>query len=142
MPQPDLSNVKALIADDRDDVRQLLSARLRELGVADIDLMAAGVGGRNLVALMTRDQTTTGAAGSRAAEPIPDIVSRFSHDVASPLMCVLALSGLLVREARTGNQTADDLKRIQAAAEEIAVMVRALGERTTPRGTMRQTRSS
>lgn len=142
MAHPDLSNVKALIADDRDDVRQLLSARLREIGVADIDLVTAGVGGRHLVALLTRDATTAGGAGGRAAESLPDVVSRFSHDVASPLMCVLALSGLLVREARAGNDTADDLKRIQAAAEEIAVMVRTLGERAAPSGPIRQTRLS
>jgi hypothetical protein len=48
-------------------------------------------------------------------------------------MCVLALSGLLVRETRVDAQTAEDLKRIQAAAEEIALMVRRLGERASPR---------
>lgn len=142
MPHPDLSNVKALIADDRDDVRQWLSTSLRQAGVADIDLMPAGVGGRNLVALLARDTVTASSAGSRAAEPLGEAVSRFSHDIASPLMCVLALSGLLVREARAGNSTAEDLRRIQAAAEEIAVMVRALGERATPGGAMRHTRPS
>jgi hypothetical protein len=48
-------------------------------------------------------------------------------------MCVLALSGLLVREGRADAQTSEDLKRIQAAAEEIAVMVRTLGEQAGPR---------
>jgi hypothetical protein len=131
MPNPDLSTVRALIAHDRADVRDLLTERLRALGIERIDAVAADVGGAPLLALMT---AAAPAAETPRVEPLPAAVSRFSHDVASPLMCVLALSGLLVREGRTDAQTSDDLKRIQAAAEEIAVMVRTLGEQApTPR---------
>jgi hypothetical protein len=128
MPNPDLSTVRAVIAHDRADVRNLLTERLRALGVERIDAVAAGVGGSQIVALLT-----TRADPAPQAEPLPAAVSRFTHDVASPLMCVLALSGLLVREGRADAQTREDLKRIQAAAEEIAVMVRTLGEQAGPR---------
>jgi len=128
MPNPDLSTVRAVIAHDRADVRNLLTERLRELGVEHIDAVGASVGGSQIVALMT-----TPADAAPKGEPLPAGVSRFSHDVASPLMCVLALSGLLVREGRADAQTREDLKRIQAAAEEIAVMVRTLGEQAGPR---------
>ena len=37
MPNPDLSNVRALIADDRAEVRTLLTERLRAIGVDQID---------------------------------------------------------------------------------------------------------
>jgi hypothetical protein len=129
MPHPEFANITALIADDRADVRDLLTARLREIGVANVEAMAAVAGGTQLLALIAQAPPDGGAA----AEPLPAAVSRFSHDVASPLMCVLALSGLLVRETRVDDQTAEDLKRIQAAAEEIALMVRTLGERASPR---------
>ncbi len=128
MPEADLSNLRALIADDRAEVRQILGAALRGLGVIHIDTVEAGIAGTNLVAVMTKNEMA-GAAHADTPEQVADLVTRFSHDVASPLMCVLALSGLLVREAQAANRSGDDLKRIQAAAEEIAVMVRALGER-------------
>ena len=65
-------------------------------------------------------------------EQLRDIVSRFSHDVSSPLMCVIALSGLLARQAPADDSLANDLKQIQAAAEEVAGMVRALGAAVAP----------
>jgi signal transduction histidine kinase len=68
---------------------------------------------------------------SLSKQEIEDLVSRFSHDVASPLMLVLALSGLFVR-TRPDDDAAGDLKLIQAAAEEIAAMVRELGARVAP----------
>jgi hypothetical protein len=67
-------------------------------------------------------------------QEIEDLVSHFSHDVASPLMLVLALSGLLVR-TKPNDDAAGDLKLIQAAAEEIATMVRELGARVAPKKT-------
>jgi len=139
MPNPDLSTVRALIAHDRADVRDLLTERLRTLGIEHIDAVAADIGGVQLLALMTAP-----VAGDEAprVEPLSAAVSRFSHDVASPLMCVLALSGLLVREGRTDAQTSDDLKRIQAAAEEIAVMVRTLGEQAPTPASRRPARLS
>jgi hypothetical protein len=135
MSHPGFADITALIADDRAELRDLLSARLREIGVTRIDAMAAVAGGTHLLALIA--PAPTAADTGPAAEPLPAAVSRFSHDVASPLMCVLALSGLLVREARVDEQTTEDLKRIQAAAEEIALMVRTLGERAAPRGARR-----
>jgi CheY-like chemotaxis protein len=135
MPHPEFANITALIADDRADVRNLLTAQLREMGVAQIDAMAAVAGGTHLLALLAHPSPP--ADPGAAVEPLPAAVSRFSHDVASPLMCVLALTGLLVREARVDEQTAEDLKRIQAAAEEIALMVRTLGERAAPRSARR-----
>lgn len=139
MPNADLSNVKALIAHDRADVRVLLADRLRAIGVDQIDMVAAAAGATSLIALLT---VATPSGNTARAEPLAAAVSRFSHDVASPLMSVLALSGLLVREGRADAQTNEDLKRIQAAAEEIAVMVRTLGEQALPRKRGRATRSS
>ena len=49
-------------------------------------------------------------------------------------MLVLALSGLLVR-TRPNDDSTGDLKLIQAAAEEIATMVRELGARVAPKKT-------
>jgi hypothetical protein len=49
-------------------------------------------------------------------------------------MLVLALSGLLVR-TKPNDDAAGDLKLIQAAAEEIATMVRELGARVAPKKT-------
>jgi hypothetical protein len=139
MPNPDLSTVRAIIAHDRADVRTLLADRLRALGIERIDALAAGVGGAQIIALLT---ATAPAESAPRVEPLAAAVSRFSHDVASPLMCVLALSGLLVREGRADAQTSEDLKRIQAAAEEIAVMVRTLGEQAPTSASGRPARSS
>jgi signal transduction histidine kinase len=65
-------------------------------------------------------------------EAITDLVSRFSHDVASPLTSVIALSQVLAREPQTSDRTKEDLERIREAAEEIAAMVLALSERVAP----------
>jgi len=62
-------------------------------------------------------------------EEIADLVARFSHDVASPLTGVLALCEVLIHEGQTDDRSREDLKRIHAAAEEIAAMVLALGTR-------------
>jgi signal transduction histidine kinase len=80
-------------------------------------------------------------ASNLSKQEIADLVSKFSHDVASPLMLVLALSGLLVR-TRPADDMAGDLKQIQAAAEEIAKMVRELGARVAPKPSKRRSRPS
>ena len=54
------------------------------------------------------------------------VVQRFSHDVASPLMSVLALTEVLLLEARPDERLSEDLRRIHAAAEEAIGLVRAL----------------
>ena len=71
-------------------------------------------------------------AADLSKDELRDLVSRFSHDVSSPLMCVIALSGLLARQAPADESLANDLKQIQTAAEEVADMVRALGAAVAP----------
>ena len=60
-----------------------------------------------------------------------DAVRRFSHDVVSPLMSVLALSEVLLLEARNDDRLNEDLRRIHAAAQEALTLVRALGTQFT-----------
>jgi len=55
-----------------------------------------------------------------------EAVRRFAHDVVSPLMSVLALSEVLILEARKDDRLNEDLRRIHAAAEEALTLVRAL----------------
>jgi signal transduction histidine kinase len=129
MPVPDLSNIRALIADERAEVRDLLSTTLRVLGVTSIDSVAAGIAGTNVVALMARNALPPAdETGGPPAEDIADLVTRFSHDVASPLMGVLALTELLIQGGQLGKPAEEDLRNIRSAAEEIAGMVRALSE--------------
>ena len=71
-------------------------------------------------------------AADLSSDELRDLVSKFSHDVSSPLMCVIAISGLLARQAPADESLANDLKQIQAAAEEVAGMVRALGAAVAP----------
>lgn len=52
-------------------------------------------------------------------------VQAFSHDVVSPLMSILALSQVLLLEARPDERLNEDLKRIHAAAEEALALVRS-----------------
>jgi signal transduction histidine kinase len=66
-------------------------------------------------------------------QEIIDLVARFSHDVASPLTGVLALTEVLIQEHQTTDRTRDDLRRIHSAAEEIASMVLTLTQRVAPR---------
>jgi len=51
-------------------------------------------------------------------------VMAFSHDVINPLMSILALSQVLLLEARPDERLNEDLKRIHAAAEEAVALVR------------------
>jgi hypothetical protein len=55
-----------------------------------------------------------------------EAVRRFAHDVVSPLMSVLALSEVLILEARKDDRLNEDLRRIHAAAEEALTLVREL----------------
>jgi hypothetical protein len=55
-----------------------------------------------------------------------EAVRRFAHDVVSPLMSVLALSEVLILEARKDDRLNEDLRRIHAAADEALTLVRAL----------------
>ena len=129
MADPDLSTVKALIADDRAEVRRLVGDALRQLGITQVDSIAAGIAGTRLVALMAaaEDPATTDPDAPPASAR--DLITRFSHDVASPLMCVIALSELLVHAPGADAASREDLRQIHEAAREIANMVRALSIR-------------
>ncbi|HXT68904.1 MAG TPA: histidine kinase [Vicinamibacterales bacterium] len=56
----------------------------------------------------------------------PEVLRRFTHDVVSPLMSVVALAEVLLLEARNDDRLNEDLRRIHAAADEALGMVRAL----------------
>ena len=56
----------------------------------------------------------------------PDALRRFTHDVVSPLMSVVALTEVLLLEARKDDRLNEDLRRIHAAADEALGMIRAL----------------
>lgn len=60
-----------------------------------------------------------------------DLVRQFSHDVASPLMSVLALTEVLLMESRHDPRLREDLQRIHAAAEEAIALVRSLNTRVS-----------
>ena len=124
--------MKALIADDREDARRALADALRRAGVTAIDAVPAAVGGTRLVALITGSTELEDPAGAGTAPANPaDLVMRFSHDVASPLMCIMALSELLVHEQTASARMSDDLRQIQTAARQVANMVRTLGIRSS-----------
>ena len=77
---------------------------------------------------MTRSQGSgepPNAKGGVQTETV-ETVRRFAHDVVSPLMSVLALSEVLILEARKDDRLNEDLRRIHAAAEEALTLVRAL----------------
>ena len=71
-------------------------------------------------------RASTGTGGGLSAATV-DAVRRFSHDVVSPLMSVLALSEVLLLESRHDERLNEDLRRIHAAAEEALTLVRTLG---------------
>lgn len=73
-------------------------------------------------------------AGSLPVETL-ERVRRFSHDIVSPLMSVLALSEVLMLEAKGDDRLNEDLRRIHAAAEEALSLVRALGSEVGTRRT-------
>jgi len=69
----------------------------------------------------------------RTPEESVEAVRRFTHDVVSPLMSVVALSEVLLLESRHDERLNEDLRRIHAAAEEAIGLVRALGAQFTER---------
>ena len=64
--------------------------------------------------------------GAAGAPPPGDAVSRFAHDVAGSLMVVLALSEMLLSDARVGPDLRDDIGQIHDAAVEVSAMIEAL----------------
>ena len=66
-------------------------------------------------------------------QEIAELVARFSHDVASPLQGVLALTEVLIKESQTTDRSREDLQRIHAAAEEITAMVLSLSQQVALR---------
>jgi len=123
MAVPDLSNLRAVVADDRPEARDMVTAKLRELGLTRIESVAAGVAAAGFVSVMTN---AVMAAAPEPASPdhLVDLVVRFTHDVTSPLTSALLLSRFL--NVTAGDRPNDDVRRIHAALEEIAGMVRTL----------------
>lgn len=70
------------------------------------------------------------AEGGTHTETV-EAVRRFAHDVVSPLMSVLALSEVLILEARKDDRLNEDLRRIHDAAEEALTLVRTLSVEIT-----------
>jgi len=123
---PDLSNLRALIADDRPEVRDLLAAALRELGVGRIDTVPSGTPGPLLS--ITTVSSMPGAPEPQTPQELTELVSRFTHDVMNPLQSALVFSRFLA--AKPGAENAvEDLKAVHAAVEEVAVLVGQLIER-------------
>jgi hypothetical protein len=77
---------------------------------------------------VTRPDSPEPQNGPRSDVPASttEAVRRFSHDVVSPLMSVLALSEVLLLESRDDDRLNEDLRRIHAAAEEALMLVRNL----------------
>lgn len=100
-------------------------------GARPVILRARRTGGSSTVtnsdASGTPERKTVDEAGSGTV----DAVRRFSHDVVSPLMSVLALSEVLLLESRNDDRLTEDLRRIHAAAEEALSLVRALNAEVT-----------
>ena len=67
----------------------------------------------------------------KADKSTVEAVRRFSHDVVSPLMSVLALTEVLLLESRPDERLNEDLRRIHAAAEEAMALVRTLSVEVT-----------
>jgi hypothetical protein len=134
MAVPDLSNLRAVVADDRPDARDMVTAKLRELGVTRIESVAAGVAGPGFVTVMT-DAVMVGVPEPASPDQIVDLVARFTHDVTSPLTSALLLSRFL---ATAGNGANEDAQRIHAAIEEVAGMVRTLTVRVASASGLRR----
>ena len=75
---------------------------------------------------MTQSQDSGPNATAGSQTEAVEAVRRFAHDVVSPLMSVLALSEVLMLEARPDARLNEDLRRIHAAAEEALTLVRSL----------------
>ncbi len=68
------------------------------------------------------------AASERITAGESETVLRFSHDVASPLMVVLALSEVLMSERDLRQAHRDDISQIHEAAKEVAALVKGLAK--------------
>ena len=123
---PDLSNLRALIADDRPEVRDLLAAKLRELGIERIDSVPSGTPGPLLS--ITTSSSMPGATEPHTPAELSDLVARFTHDVMNPLQSALVFSRFLASKPGAAS-AADDAKAVNAAVEEVAGMVGQLIER-------------
>ena len=123
---PDLSNLRALIADDRPEVRDLVAARLRELGIARIDAVPSGTPGPLLS--ITTTSSMSAAPKPLTNEALSELVARFTHDVMNPLQSALVFSRFLAAKPGAPNAI-EDVKAVHAAVEEVAVLVGQLIER-------------
>ena len=122
----DLSNLRALIADDRPEVREMLAAHLRELGITRIDTVPSGTPGP-LLSIATVSSIAE-APEPHTPEQLSELVSRFTHDVMNPLQSALVFSRFLATKPAS-DHAAEDVKMVHAAVEEVAVMVGQLIER-------------
>jgi signal transduction histidine kinase len=133
MPAPDLSNLRAVIADDRPEVRDLIAARLRELGVSRIDAVSPGTAGIHLLGLASGD-AMAGAAAPTSPEQLAEFVARFTHDIGSPLTTALLNSRILA--TGMSDRPTEDARLLLECVEEIAGLVRMLARQvasTDPR---------
>ena len=74
---------------------------------------------------------STAARRSPGRDPAgADLVSRFAHDVASPLSAILSLSEMIRDDPEETAERRADCAEINAAAEQIASLVKALREQT------------
>lgn len=138
MPVPDLSNLRALIADDRAEVRTLLAAKLRELGVTRIQTVSTGAVGPNLLGIATEDAMAS-APEPTSPELLAELVARFTHDVSSPLTTALLSSRILAGGG--SDRPAEDAQQLRDCVEEIAGLARSLARRVAA-VSPRHTRSS
>jgi hypothetical protein len=129
MSSIDLSSVRAIVADERADVRAYLESRLRELGVERVDAVAAAAAGQAVIALLPTPSEPDGTFPDRQAigDAARELISRFTHDIASPLLLMVALTDLVARLDVVDETLRADLKQIHGAAREISGRVRALG---------------
>lgn len=141
MPVPDLSNLRALIADDRAEVRETIAAKLRELGVTRIEMVPTAIAGTNLISLITDGSMAQGPEPQTEGQ-VAELVARFTHDIASPLTSAVLLSRFLSMQAPSADGTGNDARSIHAAVEEIADKVRGLTQRLAAAAAARRTSSS
>ena len=134
MPESVVTHLRAVIADDRADVRALVVRKLGEIGLTQVEAVPASIGGQLVLAILGGG-SSQGAADPDPAQPLSptDLLTRFTHDVASPLTGVLAFSELLTKELAAGSRAQEDVARIHAGALEIASLVRELSVRIAGR---------
>jgi signal transduction histidine kinase len=126
MAAPDLSNVRALIADDRAEVRDLLASTLRQAGLTRIDTVSPADASVHLLGLAVADAMAADDE-PRSQESLAEFVSRFTHDVGSPLTTALLHSRLLA--AGASDRVPEDARTLQTCVEEIASLVLTLARR-------------